>query len=72
MCVFCNGEPETVLHLFHNCPVVKLFWIEMERFIKDHMGVSICPNIKDIILYFERNFECKVIFMLNLILFGKF
>lgn len=50
-----------------SCHYVNLFWKDIERFIRDHVGL-----FSFIFLYVERDFAGKGIFLLNLfILFGK-
>ncbi len=73
LCVFCKAEPETVFHLFYDRPCVKLFWIDMEGFVRERMGLSIHFNIEDIGLYVERSIGPKETFVLNLfVLLGKY
>ena len=31
-CTFCEGEPETVYHLFYECPLTHFFWDKFEDF----------------------------------------
>lgn len=73
MCVLCKIEQETVSHLFYECHCVKLFWVDMEIYVKDLRGTCVRLDAKEIILYFDHNFGCKEIFMLSFfILFGKY
>lgn len=39
ICVLCNTAPETVLQTFYNCPYVQLFWTDVERFVRDQIGL---------------------------------
>lgn len=74
-CVFCNNEPETVLHLFSNCHYVSLFWTDMDRFVRDHIGLGISLNLKGILFFcmLKQALKAKEFLLLNLlILFGRF
>lgn len=53
--------------------LVKLFWVDMEIYVRDLLGICVCLDVKDVILYFDHIIGCKEIFIFNLfILFGKF
>lgn len=36
LCTFCNRYTETIVHLFWDCPVVRNFWTQVERYLQEH------------------------------------
>ena len=32
-CYYCNDGIETIFHLFWSCPIVKLFWLQVARYL---------------------------------------
>ena len=42
LCSFCESSTETLLHLFWECPRVKIFWNE----VKDWLGIFSCFSTK--------------------------
>ena len=35
LCTFCNGEQETIIHLFWDCPFVQSFWVDILHWFMD-------------------------------------
>lgn len=55
-CVFCQQEEETVQHLFCKCMYVKLFWTDIQQFIRTTIGQdTFSLQDKDIFFYVENN-----------------
>ena len=50
ICVFCKEHPETIMHLFVECHVVKNFWGEVKRNVSLHLGLELTLTAQDIIL----------------------
>ena len=51
ICNFCNSEPETLKHLFHDCPCVQTFWKTLFQWLQAeciHI-VHVNPSLKDIL-----------------------
>ena len=42
-CSFCNNNPETLIHLFYDCPHVKHFWDETSEWLKGE-----CTHIRSL------------------------
>ena len=67
LCSFCGQERETIEHLMCGCELVKDFWNEIGRYIKDTYNVQIQLSMKNVILnsiapkkYKVVNFLCLV------------
>ena len=54
LCSYCHKEPETLIHLFFDCPVVKSFWRNLETFIN-----SKCFDIRLTLSAKTAIFGCK-------------
>ena len=48
-CYFCNSNPETVMHLFLECEVVKKFWRALQRWVEYFFGIYFEPLDKSVI-----------------------
>ena len=44
ICSFCKNEPETLCHLFYNCPMVFDFWNELKQWLQ-----SKCNHLDNVI-----------------------
>lgn len=70
-CSFCSVCPETVVHLFWHCPVVKKFWQHLCNFINEHIDEYFVLHWKNILFGLldnkstERNTH---IYIINLII----
>lgn len=42
LCSFCNSINETVSHLFYECNITKLLWLQVVTFFKDKISI---PNL---------------------------
>ena len=42
-CTFCTSEPESLVHLFYDCPHVKIFWLNLFQWLQEE-----CPHINTI------------------------
>lgn len=51
-CVFCSSSPETYIHLFVECPVIKPIWDEIIHVMSKKMNQVVNPSI------FEKMFGC--------------
>lgn len=54
-CVFCNKNPETLVHLFVNCEELKTFWNTFQLFINDKLNPNIVLNTTTILFGFSDN-----------------
>lgn len=72
-CSFCSGEKETILHLFVECPVVKLLWEGLKVWLLPHIDLGtleakivilgdITVNINSLILIIAKYYiySCKM------------
>ena len=46
-CIWCNEDPETLMHLFISCPVARSFWNDIKDWLEPYLDVSL--NSKEII-----------------------
>ena len=54
LCSYCHKEPERLVHLFFNCPIVKCFWRNVESLINSScMDITLTLSAKTVI------FGCK-------------
>ena len=37
LCIFCNKEEETLLHIFSECTPVMYFWQQLATFFENHL-----------------------------------
>ena len=35
LCSFCKRDPETISHLFYQCPIISNFWMNVSQWLKD-------------------------------------
>ena len=49
-CVFCTTEPETLIHVFYECPCVRSFWNDISSWLDCHITNSITLDKTRIIL----------------------
>jgi len=49
-CRLCGSEPETIIHLFTECPVSIILWRSVERWIRDLLNIEISFSPNQIIL----------------------
>lgn len=69
LCVFCGRETETIQHLFYKCAYSKIFWMDIQHFIRRITGQAITLQEKDIFIYFENNkMDKDIVFFIQLIL----
>lgn len=54
-CTFCKTEPETIVHLFCNCPSSSVFW--KEKLISNQTGHVAVIGIRDITKFESNNQE---------------
>jgi len=40
LCVFCDKDPETVVHVFYICDKVKTLWNELQEWVNDKLGIN--------------------------------
>lgn len=40
MCTFCQGEQETLTHLFFECEIITQFWTQLQSYIKDKCNLN--------------------------------
>ena len=73
-CTFCNTHPETILHLFWNCPHTQLFWHELEEWLKQNCGHIRDLNLtkEDIIFGILKQQRADVILNFIILLGKKF
>ncbi len=53
LCVFCGRENETIQHLFYKCMYSKIFWTDIQHFIRTTRQTIILQE-KDIFIYFLK------------------
>jgi hypothetical protein len=59
-CRLCNNSPETLLHLFYQCPIVSSFWITITNWLSTKINLNITFDPLTVLLgYFltDRNFH---------------
>lgn len=73
-CDFCSGEKESIIHLFCNCAFTRIFWVDMENFIRRKTNIIFMLNNFDICMYYsnEINNNNFILLVQLLIILGKF
>ena len=68
-CTFCHNSPETLVHLFFECPFVQQIWRDMTSYIEERFGseIRVDLNARNVILnrivtkkYHVVNFICLI------------
>ena len=54
ICTFCNEEIETLPHLLVECEVIKIFWIDLKKWLTEKTHTKIDPNVLEIIIGFQN------------------
>lgn len=39
-CTFCQNEPETLVHLFYDCEIIKQFWQHLQTYVKQKCNIN--------------------------------
>uniref|UniRef100_A0A8C1Z089 Reverse transcriptase domain-containing protein n=1 Tax=Cyprinus carpio TaxID=7962 RepID=A0A8C1Z089_CYPCA len=52
-CTFCGNYDETICHLFYGCIYSKIFWRDVENYIRRKTGQTLTLKGKDVFIYFE-------------------
>lgn len=52
-CTFCGNYDETICHLFYDCTYSKIFWRDVENYIRRKTGQTLTLRGKDVFIYFE-------------------
>ena len=57
LCTFCNNSPETLIHIFWECPIINNFWKNIETWLKGDCVHIRTLNLskEDIILQIDNN-----------------
>ncbi len=53
-CIFCNLEEESIKHLFYDCTLTQMFWIDIEYLIFKCIKLKIWFSSKDIFLLYKN------------------
>ena len=48
-CSFCEDESETIVHLFYECPIIKVLWEQLSNFLKNNSNLFIIFTLKEIL-----------------------
>ena len=64
MCTYCQKEPETILHLFTGCSIIKGMWLEIKYFMNENYAVKM-SSLEPLSIIFNKvsanmlaNFVC--------------
>jgi hypothetical protein len=70
LCTFCNTEKENIQHLFWHCPVLQLFWRQLENAINEKCVNAGTFHLNEHVVIFgcDVHFKTDKIFDLILIL----
>jgi hypothetical protein len=49
-CSFCKVQPETIIHLLWECPIVNSLWQALTEWLSPHINLGIYMNARDILL----------------------
>ena len=52
-CTFCGNYDETICHLFYDCIYSKIFWRDVENYIRRKTGQTLTLRGKYVFIYFE-------------------
>ena len=63
-CVFCSSVPETYIHLFVECPVVKTIWDQMINFISKKTNQVMNPTVFEKMFGYENDKFITFLFLL--------
>ncbi len=73
LCKFCGKEEETIRHLFCQCVFSKIFWTDVQHYLRTMTRRTILLQEKDILILFKRNLDDDTTLFVRLILMlGKF
>ena len=73
MCTFCGSEPETISHLFWDCPFVQRFWADVLQWIHEKCPHCEFFNFSECLVLFGYKEDCKTDKVMDLIiLLGKY
>ncbi len=67
-CNFCGVEEETICHLFFHCMYTRIFWVDIQSYIRRKTEQTIQYKEKDIFICFEdgwkeKDFFCAINFI---------
>ena len=40
-CTFCQSHPETLIHLFNDCEIIKQFWQQLQSYITNKCNLIV-------------------------------
>lgn len=55
LCQYCQQNPETILHLFVQCPIVKRFWSALHYWLLNNFGLTMSLENKSIMFPKDKN-----------------
>ena len=64
LCRFCMNSPETISHVFIQCPIVHNFWQKIKQWVQNEVDLSFCLNVKTVLLGLVDNKQLEIIFLL--------
>ena len=67
LCSFCNEIKETISHLFWGCIVVRNFWLEISKILREQCDIEIPNTAVEIVLGSETlsNFENFIVILIK-------
>ena len=68
LCNFCQIQPESLEHLFWECPISKIFWEELTEWIKRYCSHLVNPRLRKQDVLFGITNKTRTDKILNLIL----
>ena len=64
LCRFCKNSPETISHVFIQCPIVHNFWQKIKQWVQNEVDLCFCLNVKTVLLGLVDNKQLEIIFLL--------
>ena len=58
------NSPETISHVFIQCPIVHIFWQKIKQWVQNEVDLSFCLNVKTVLLGLVDNKQLEIIFLL--------
>ena len=69
LCNFCKNEPDSLIHIYVTCPMIRKFWVEVIEFINMHF--QILQHSQPLISYLELFFQRMSSYHLSLLLLNS-
>lgn len=64
-CTFCGSVDETLIHLFFECQMTKLFLNDLNKYLFEHLDIDYSLSMKDFFFYYENPENKSLEFVVN-------